>query len=94
MLSEEQIVRAYHLKEQGKTYRQIAGDIGLDPRTQHSQVVSALTYYITGYSSATRDKGGEGEDDFSIWLERVFFFFAGFLAGTVLLFILAMYYRQ
>jgi uncharacterized membrane protein YjjP (DUF1212 family) len=54
MLTEQQIVKAWKLEKEGRTFRKIAEEIGLDPRTQHSQVVSALQYFIMGYEAAWR----------------------------------------
>ncbi len=63
MLNEQQIVRAHKLEKEGRTFRKIAEEIGLNPQTQHSQVVSALRYYVMGYEAATRKME-------STWTER------------------------
>lgn len=70
MLTEDQIMTAYELKRQGKAYREIAQAVGLDGKTQHSQVVSALGYFVMGYQAAARETG-------TGWTERAICFGIG-----------------
>jgi uncharacterized protein YerC len=84
MLSEQQIVRAHKLEKEGRTFRKIAEEIGLNPQTQHSQVVSALRYYVMGYEAATRKME-------STWTERATCFGIGVafnMAVTAIIFLI------
>ena len=76
MLTEKQIMTAYELKRQGKPYRHIADAIGLDGRTQHSQVVTALKYYVMGYQAAIKKTEPLLKAQYSPWLERLLGFCA------------------
>ncbi|MCK9228424.1 MAG: hypothetical protein PHT96_12635 [Syntrophorhabdaceae bacterium] len=78
MLTEKQILTAYELKRQGRTYRQIADAVGLDGKTQHSQVVSALRYYVMGHQSAMRKMQSAMQAERSPWTGRIICFVAGF----------------
>ncbi len=77
MLTEKQILTAYTLKRQGKAYREIAQAVGLDPRTQHSQVVSGLRYYVMGYQAAARKMESASRNEHPSWTERVICFAIG-----------------
>jgi hypothetical protein len=76
MLTEKQILTAYTLKKQGKTYRDIADAVGLDGRTQHSQVVNALRYFVMGYMAARREMPPATQGR-TAWIERTLCFTAG-----------------
>ena len=76
MLTEKQIQTAYTLKKQGKTYREIAQAVGLDAKTQHSQVVNALRYFVMGYTTARRDMPPATEGN-TPWMERTLCFTIG-----------------
>ena len=76
MLSEQQIVKAWKLEKEGRTFRKIAEEIGLDPRTQHSQVVSALRYFTMGYKAAHRSMPSAPQERPS-WTERTICFTLG-----------------
>ncbi len=86
MLTEDQIMTAYELKRQGKAYREIAQALGLDGKTQHSQVVSALGYFVMGYHAAMRKSEGAAVREGSPWFGRL----VAFCAGQVLMIILAV----
>lgn len=77
MLTEKQIMTAYDLKKQGKAYREIAQAVGLDGKTQHSQVVSALRYYVMGYQAAARKMESASRNERPPWTERTICFAIG-----------------
>ncbi len=76
-MTEKQILTAYTLKRQGKAYREIAQAVGLDPRTQHSQVVSALRYFVMGYQAAMRKMESASRKEGPSWTERTLCFAIG-----------------
>ncbi len=86
MLTEKQILTAYTLKRQGKAYREIAQTVGLDGKTQHSQVVTALRYYVMGYQTAMRKTQAAAVREGSPWFGRL----VAFCAGQALMIILAV----
>jgi hypothetical protein len=77
MLTEKQILTAYTLKRQGKAYREIAQAVGLDGKTQHSQVVTALRYYVMGYQAAMRKMESASRKEGPSWTERTLCFTLG-----------------
>lgn len=76
MLTEKQILTAYELKKQGKTYREIAQAVGLDGKTQHSQVVGALTYFVMGHQATMRKMQAVTQKESSSWTQWMMICFA------------------